>query len=136
MAIKDQVLTILERSRKAELNFIANLTEEQKADPGTYENWAAKDNIAHANYWEDVRGARIVAFLVGEELQPLPQGEQANSECYERFAFSSWEEVQALAEEAHKQIVEADRWMDKEVLSGPSTEREDRKLRDEIVGIA
>jgi tetratricopeptide (TPR) repeat protein len=136
MSIKDQVLTILERSRKTELKFIATLTEEQKADPGTYENWTAKDNIAHANYWEDVRGARIVAFLAGEELQPLPQFERANAECYERFAYSSWDEVQAFAEVAHKQMVEVVRRMDEEALSGPFTEREERKLWDEIVGIA
>ena len=136
MSIKDQVLRILERSRKTELKFIATLTEEQKADPGTYENWTAKDNIAHANYWEDVRGARIVAFLAGEELQPLPQFERANAECYERFAYSSWDEVQAFADVAHKQVVEVVRRMDEEALSGPSTEREERKLWDEIVGIA
>ncbi len=136
MAIKDQILTILEKSRKTELDFIANLTEEQKADPGTYENWTAKDNVAHANYWEDVRGARIVAFISGEELQRLPQGEQANLECYERFTYSSWDEVQAFAEGAHKQIVEVVRSMDEEALTGPSTEREERKLWDEIVVIA
>jgi len=136
MAIKDQLLTILEKSRKTELNFIANLNEEQNGGSGTYENWTAKDNVAHANYWEEVRGARIVAFLSGEELQPLPQYEQANSECYERFANSSWDEVQAFAEGAHRQIVEAVRSMDEEVLSGPSAETEERKLWDVIVGIA
>jgi hypothetical protein len=134
MAIKHQLLTILEKSRETELKFIENLTEEQKADKGTYKNWTAKDNVAHANYWEDVRGARIVAFLEGKELQPLPQFEQANSECYERFSNCSWDEVQAIAERTHKQIVEAVRSMDEDMLTGPSIETEERKLWDEIVG--
>jgi len=136
MAIKDQILTILEKSRTAELEFIANLTEIQKGAPGTYENWTAKDNVAHSNYWVDVRGARIVTFLSGEELKSLPQYEQANSECYEQFADSSWDEVQAFAEGAHKQIVEAVRRLDEEALMGSAIGTEERKLWDEIVEIA
>ena len=136
MAIKDQILTILEKSRTAELEFIANLTEIQKGDQGTYENWTAKDNVAHSNYWVDVRGARIVTFLSGEELKSLPQYEQANSECYEQFADSSWDEVQAFAEGAHKQIVEAVRRLDEEALMGSAIGTEERKLWDEIVEIA
>ncbi len=136
MTMKDQLLNILEKSRKTELEFIANLTNEQVAFTGTYENWSAKDNVAHANYWEDVRGARISAFLRDEELTPLPQFEQANAKCYERFANSSWDEVKAFAEGAQTQIVEAVRSMDEEALMGPSTETEERKLWDEIVGTA
>jgi hypothetical protein len=136
MTMKDRLLGVLEKSRETELEFIANLTEEARNFAGTWEKWSAKDNVAHVNYWEDVRGTRIVAFLRGEELTPLPQYEQANAECYERFADSSWDEVGAFAEHSHSQLVEAVRGMDEEALAGPSTETDERKLWDEIVGSA
>ena len=136
MTMKDRLLEVLKKSRETELEFIANLTEEERNFAGTWEKWSAKDNVAHVNYWKDVRGIRIVAFLRGEELTPLPQFEQANAECYERFANSSWDEVNAFAEGAHTQIVEAVRGMDEESLIGPSTETDERKLWDEIVGSA
>ncbi|MFA9406701.1 MAG: DinB family protein [Anaerolineales bacterium] len=136
MTMKDRLLGVLEKSRETELEFIANLTEEARNFAGTWKKWSAKDNVAHVNYWEDVRGTRIVAFLRGEELTPLPQYEQANAECYERFADSSWDEVGAFAEHSHSQLVEAVRGMDEEALAGPSTETDERKLWDEIVGSA
>jgi tetratricopeptide (TPR) repeat protein len=136
MTMKDRVLKVLETSRETELEFIANLTEEQRNLAGTWEKWSAKDNVAHANYWEDVRGARIIAFVRGEELKSLPQFEPANAECYKQFADSSWDDVKAFAEGAHTQIVEAVRSMEEEALTGPSTETEERKLWDEIVGTA
>lgn len=136
MTMKDRLLEVLEKSRETELEFIANLTEEDRNFAGTWEKWSAKDNVAHVNYWEDVRGSRIGSFLKGEELKPLPQFEQANAECYERFANSSWDEVGAFAEGTHTQIVEAVRGMEEDALMGPSTETEERRLWDEIVGSA
>lgn len=136
MTMKDRLLEVLEKSRETELEFIAHLTEEERNFVGTWEKWSAKDNVAHANYWKDIRGARIVAFLRGDELKPLPQFEKANAECFERFAKSTWEEVGAFAEHSHSQMVEAVRGMKDEALTGPSTETDERKLWDEIVGTA
>ena len=136
MTMKDQLLRVLEKSRETELEFIANLTEEARNFAGTWEKWSAKDNVAHVNYWEDVRGTRIVSFLRGEELKPLPQYEQANAECYKRFAKSTWDEVNTFAEHSHSKMVDAVRGMDEEPLAGPSTETDERNLWDEIVGSA
>jgi tetratricopeptide (TPR) repeat protein len=106
------------------------------SDQGTYEKWSAKDIVAHVNYWEDVRAARSIAWVRGEELEPLLQFEQANAECYERFSTSTWDDVRAYTERAHKQMTEAIRVMNEENLAGPSEESEERKMWESLVGSA
>jgi hypothetical protein len=136
MTIQDQLLRILEKGRQTELELIANLTDEERASKGTYEQWSAKDVIAHANYWEEVRSTRAMGWMRGEELDPLPQFEQANAACYDRFSRSTWDEVEEFAEGAHTKMVEAVRSMDEDRLTGPSEESEGRKLWESIVQTA
>lgn len=134
MALKNQLLNILEQGMESKRTFVANLTDEQKEYAGTYEKWSAKDILAHMSYWKDLRGSRYTALAYGEELQPLPNFEQGNVECFKRFSDSSWDEVQAFADLSHAQYVEAVLGLDEEVLAGPSTESEERKMWEEIVG--
>lgn len=136
MTQKDRLLQILDKSRSTELEFLLNLTDEDGASEGTYEEWSAKDNIAHVNYWEDVRSTRTMAWIRGEEQEPLPQYERANAECYDRFSSSTWDEVEAFADRVHTKMVEAVRSMDEDTLSGPSEESEERKIWESIVGVA
>jgi tetratricopeptide (TPR) repeat protein len=136
MRLKDQLIQILEKSRAAELEFLANLTDEEKAKEGTYEKWSAKDAVAHANYWEEVRATRNLSWTQGEELELLPPYDQANAESYERFSKSTWDEVETFAERAHASMVETVRALDEDSLAGPSEESEERKMWESIVGIS
>ncbi len=136
MALQDQLLNILIESRETELRFLADLTDEDRMAHGTYENWSAKDVVAHANYWEDVRAERAMGWIRGEELEALPQFDLANAGVHERFSTSTWDEVEALAEKAHARMVEAVRSMDEEALTGPSEQTEGRKMWESLVGVA
>ena len=136
MTLKDQVMHILEESRVTELKFLANLTDEDRTYEGTYEKWSAKDNVAHANYWEDVRATRARGWIRGETLDSIPQFEQANAECYDRFRTSTWDEIEAFAEQTHTKMVQTVGDIDEDRLVGPSEESEGRKLWESIVGSA
>jgi len=136
MAIQEQLLMVIESARERELEFIANLTDEERGYTGTYEKWSAKDNIAHANYWEAFRADRITTFLRGDELEPVSPYDQANAESFEQFSGSSWEEVEAFAEDSHNKMVQVVEGMDEEELTGPSAESEERKMWDAVVGNA
>jgi tetratricopeptide (TPR) repeat protein len=136
MTLKDQLLQILDKSRASELEFLSNLTDEERTFEGTFEEWSVKDIVAHANYWEDVRSTRAMRWIRGEEQEPLLQYEQANIECYERFSTSSWEEVEAFTERVHENMVETVRGMDENTLAGPSVESEERKMWESIEGVA
>jgi hypothetical protein len=134
MGKKEELLAILEKSREAERTFIASLSEDEKAETGTYENWSAKDNLAHANYWMELRARQNLAFILGEKFEPVPQYEQANLEVYERFAQSDWSAIEALEGEAYDKMIEVLNAADEAALEGPSAETEDRKMWEMLVG--
>lgn len=136
MTLKEQLLEILETVRDREVEFIAGLTEDEKANEGTFEKWSAKDVLGHTSYWENLRSERSLAWLRGEELDPVPPYEQANASVYQQFSEKSWEEVESFAEQAHTSMLEALRSMDEETLAGPSEGSQERKMWDVLIGSA
>jgi hypothetical protein len=135
MTIKDQMLKILEKSRATEQAFIANLTEEDISEVSSFERWSAKDNLAHASYWSDLRARQAMAFIREEDFGPTPQYEQANLEVYEQFSESDWEAIKALAKQAHARMAEAIRDMDEQELTGPSAVSEGTEMWQWLLGI-
>jgi tetratricopeptide (TPR) repeat protein len=135
VSLKDQVLYILERSQEAKEAFVANLSDRQRSDVGTYERWCVKDNVAHIAYWQENRAKRLAALARGEEPPPSPSHyEQANAECFERYCNCSWDEVQAYADSAHAELVDAVRALEEDVLAKPASPSEERALWQDIVG--
>jgi tetratricopeptide (TPR) repeat protein len=136
MTIKEQLLKILDEGRTSELEFFSHLTDEDRTFEGTYEKWSAKDCVAHALYWEDVRSTQGMRFIRGEEQKQIPRGEQANAESYEQFSKSTWEEVEAFAEQVQSKMVETVQGMDEETLTGPWVEAEERRMWEVLEGAA
>jgi hypothetical protein len=136
MAIKDQLDQILEVSRAAELEFIEALTDEDLAQAGTYEEWSAKDIVAHVVYWQKVRAERNIAWVHGKELEPVPQFEQGNQECFEQFSESSWDEVKTFSEQTHNMTTQAIQEIDEGALAGPSPDSESQQLWESFLGSA
>jgi len=137
VSLKDQLLSILERSQKTQQTFMADLSDEQRSAVGTYEKWCAKDNVAHIAYWQQQRAIRLAALARGEEPPPSPSHyEKANAECFERYCDCSWDEVQAYADSAQAQMVDAVRALEEDVLAVPAPDSEERALWQDVVGTA
>jgi tetratricopeptide (TPR) repeat protein len=134
MNLKDQLLQILENGRATELAFLASLTEADRAKKGTFEKWSAKDVIAHANYWQDVRATRARAWIDREELEPLPHYEQANVHVFDRYKKNTWEEIEAFAKQTHEKMVQLVAALDDDALNGPSEESDAQKVWQTIIG--
>ncbi len=136
MGLKDRVLQIIEKGRAVELEFIGNQTKADRALEGSFENWSAKDAIAHANHWQDVRTKRAESWIEGQELESLPHYEQANAQAYTKYAKYTWEEIEAFAQQTHEKIVSLVTGLNEETLTGPSEESDDRKVWEALVGSA
>jgi len=134
MSRKDQILNILEISRAEELEFIASLSDAERAFEGSYKKWSAKDAVAHANHWQDVRATRAVAWSEGKQLDSIPPFEQANVECYTQYEKSTWAEIEGFTQETHEKMAATVQGLSQEVLEGPSEESEDRKMWETLVG--
>ncbi len=134
MLLKDQLLSILERSHQALQAFVAELSDERRSAVGTYEKWCAKDNVAHVAYWQEHQATRLAALARGEEPPPSPSHfEQANAACFERYCKCSWDEVQAYADLAHAQLADAVRALEEDVLAAPASDSEGRPLWTQVV---
>jgi hypothetical protein len=136
MEIKDRILQIIEKGRAVELEFMGYQTEADRSFEGSFEKWSAKDAIAHANYWQDVRTRRAASWIDGQELEPLPHYEQANAQAYTEFAKHTWEEIEAFAQQTHENLVSLVIGLNEETLIGPSEESDDRKVWESLVGSA
>ncbi len=135
MPLKERLLAVLELSEKAAQGFMDELSDEDRAVVGTFEDWCAKDILAHIAYWKDQRAQRLAALARGEELPPSPSHfEQANRTCFERYCDCSWDEVQSFADQAHGQLVDAVSVLAEDVLANPPSDSEDRPLWQEVVG--
>ncbi len=136
MTIKAQLLEILEKSKEADEAFLASLSDDEKVETGRFERWTAKDNLAHASYWSDMRARQAMAFVREEDFGPAPQYEQANVVVYERYVESPWDEVLALAEQGNARMLEAVQGMDEEALNRPSAVSEGTPMWQWLLGVA
>ena len=134
MRIKEQLLDILEKGRQTELEFLKNLSEEDRAQDGTFEEWSAKDQLAHVNYWQAFNSQRAAAWVRGEELEPAPDFNSENARIYERYKAASWEEIEAQAEQAYSTTKTTIESLDEDQLTGPTEGSEEGILWQNMVG--
>jgi tetratricopeptide (TPR) repeat protein len=135
MSMKEQLLSVLAFSRETEQAFVKGLSEEDRAAVGTYERWAASDVLAHAAFWKAQRASILTALAEGREPPELePHLEQANRACFDRYCNCSWDEVQAYAEEAHTQLVDALGKLSDEQLAAPFSGARDQPVWRDVLG--
>jgi hypothetical protein len=70
--MKNELTVLLQKGYRAEREFIAALSDEERNAQGTFERWTAKDIIAHNSYWRKHHAENLLAILVG--TSPTPDG--------------------------------------------------------------
>lgn len=134
MKRKELLRAILEHASDATLAFVASLTPEQRATPGTWEQWSAKDYVAHMAHWAQHAATRWTALAQSSEPDRTSvQVEAANAACYQRWAHASWPEVQAELSRAQTAMLAALSAFDEAKLAVPLG-GEERPLWQDVVG--
>lgn len=73
-----QILGIIKKSHRIVLHYLNSLSEIDRADFGTYENWAPKDRLAHINYWQH-RCLEALSYISrGQSPPEYPSYEECN----------------------------------------------------------
>src|ERR1051325_4527353 len=104
--MKRELTELLQKGHQVEREFIATLSDEERNVDGTFENWSARDIIAHNAYWRKHHAEDVLAVLAGKT--PTHMDEQIiNAEIYSRYKDQSWEDVDTLVDTGLKRMGEA-----------------------------
>ena len=97
---------LLKKGYQVEKEFIAALSDEERNAQGTFENWSARDIIAHNAYWRKHHAEDILAVLAGKTPTHI-EDDQINPEVYSQYKDQSWEDVDTLVDAGMKRMGEA-----------------------------
>ncbi|MGD2058061.1 MAG: hypothetical protein PVF85_07535 [Anaerolineales bacterium] len=131
--MKEQLSRILEASKQADQEFLENLTDADRSEASTYQEWSAKDVFAHAHFWQRYEADKILEWLETGSATPGLQFEQSNLKAYDQFKESSWEEILEYSEETSGKMQDVLDKISAEILLGPSWESEERKMWESLV---
>lgn len=100
MARKQLLTDLLQKGHEQEQAFYTGLTSEDKNRPGTVDDWAAKDVIAHVAYWKQFQLSEIQKVMDGGSITRIDDFDHENAKIFERFSDQSWDEIMDYAEQA------------------------------------
>ena len=101
--MKSELTELLQKGYQVEKEFIAALSNQERNVGGTFENWTAKDCIAHNAYWRKQRAEDALAVLSGNT--PIQsEDNEINQEVYSRYRDQSWEDVDTLVDAGMKRM--------------------------------
>ena len=104
--MKSELTELLKKGYQVEKEFVATLSDEERKAEGTFENWSAKDNIAHNAYWRKHHAEDVLAVLAGK-TPTHTDDDQINDEVYSRYKDQSWEDIDTLVDAGMKRMGEA-----------------------------
>jgi len=102
---KVKVLELLERGYNVEKEFCAELTEQERSEPGSWERWAVKDSIAHNAAWRAHLANGLAAAAGGREPTAAGDYEHQNEVFFNKHHSRPWDEIETIAATAHRALV-------------------------------
>lgn len=115
--IGDKLIGLLDFGYDYQKQFLATLTDEEKAQKGKADDWSAKDVLAHVSYW-DIQGAKELVDPANYEPPDYGDDFNATNESFwHKFKDASWEEIEAMVDQAHEDLVAGVRGLDDDQLS-------------------
>ena len=119
MERKALLLDLLERGYAAEQVYAATLRMEDRIRAGASDHWSAKDTLAHICVWKERRAEELAAVAAGQgrPYPPADDFDQVNAGIFEQYRYEPWATVLALADRAHRALVEQTRTLDEERLA-------------------
>jgi hypothetical protein len=104
--MKSELTELLQKGYQVETEFMAALPDGERNADGTFENWTAKDCIAHNAYWRKHHAEDVLAVLAGK-TPTHTDDDQINDEVYSRYKDQSWEDIDTLVDASMKRMGEA-----------------------------
>jgi hypothetical protein len=113
------LVALLQEMYDAQQTLVLTLSDAERLTPGTFENWSAKDTIAHISAWIDVMNLRMDRFSRGEPQLVYAKVDEVNQEFYRVQHKLSWSAVLEASRKAYNGLVERIRELDETDLIDP-----------------
>ena len=104
--MKNELNALLQKGYQIEKEFMAALSDEERNADGTFEDWTAKDNIAHNSYWRKRHADDVLDVLAGKSPTQVDDDE-INAGVYAQFKDQTWGEVDTLLDTSLERMGEA-----------------------------
>lgn len=101
---KSTLIKLIDKAYETEQEFIKNLSEAQRLQPGSSDNWSAKDLIAHNAAWKQRHTENVMAIQQGREAKRVEDYDHENKNLYLEHKNKTWEEVLSYAESAQRKL--------------------------------
>jgi hypothetical protein len=99
------LIALLERGQAEEQAYRAALSEAERNQVGTAEQWAPKEVVAHLALWKNKQLERVDAMARGEELPEGGGWGQLNTETWPEHAQLTWDESVARSDQAMRDLI-------------------------------
>lgn len=104
--MKIKLFELLEKGYKLEKDFIDSLSDEEHDANGTFENWSAKDIVAHDFYWRKHHAEDVLDVLAGKSPTQT-EDDEINEGVYTQYKDQSWNEIETVIETGLSRMREA-----------------------------
>jgi len=136
MALKDQLIELVEYMQIQMIGFPNFLTKEQLEATGKVDSWSAKDNLFHCLFWAGNQLEILETLEKGEKWQDPENNdfEVINKDMFPQFESKSWEDGREMTEEKYQGVRNYLGRIDNDALQVIREERENPIWR-EILGM-
>src|SRR3990172_5409158 len=105
MERKAVLLNLINEAYEIEQDFVSYLSDEQKLQLGSGDNWSAKDLVAHNAAWKRRHSENVTAVQQGKPATRVEDYAIENEKLFEEHKDWSWEEVLAYAKTVQQKLV-------------------------------
>lgn len=105
--LKIGLIALVRRGQADEEAFRASLSDEERNQVGTAEEWAPKEVIAHLGYWKRRQADRLESLARGDEPPAFADFEQLNTESWPEHARLTWNESVERSDAAARDLIAA-----------------------------
>lgn len=101
------LIDLVKLAQQQEEALRARLSEAERNEVGTADQWSQKEVVAHLGYWKERQANRTEAIVRGDEQSEGPDWGQVNTEMWPAHAQLTWEESVARSDQATRDLIAA-----------------------------
>lgn len=135
MPDKSALLNAAKNAYQQQRDFIAQLSDAERAEVGSMQRWSPKDMLAHTAVWTQRRLDDFEALARGDSPAEYQDDDHENEAIFSTYRDLSWDEVERMIEDAHTRAMAFMQALPEgELLSTEHSPFEDRPLWRGLAG--